>query len=40
MVNIVSGRENLALVDVVDFDSLQNLSLCEVADTALSHNGD
>ena len=40
MINIVGRRQNLALVDIVDLNSLQNLSLNEMTDTALGHDGD
>ena len=40
VINIISWREHLALVDIVDFDSLKNLSLSEVTDAALSHYRD
>ena len=40
MINVVGGRENFALVDVVNLDGFQYLSLDEVTDTALGHDGD
>ena len=36
----VGGREHLALVDVVDLESLEDLGLGEVSDPALGHHGD
>ena len=40
VINVICRREHLALVDIVDFDSLKNLSLSEVTDAALSHYRD
>ncbi len=37
---VVSGREHLAFVDVVDPQGLENLALDEVADAGLGHDGD
>jgi hypothetical protein len=38
VVYIISRREDFAFVDVVDFDCLQNLCFCKMADSALCHN--
>ena len=40
VVHVVGGGEDLALVDVVDLNGLQNLGLHEMADAALGHDGD
>ncbi|CAM0904951.1 unnamed protein product [Alopecurus aequalis] len=40
VVGVVGEREDLALVDVVDADGLEDLGLDEVADAGLSHDGD
>ena len=40
VIDIVSGGKHLTLVDVVDVDSLQDLSLGNVSDTTFSHHGD
>ena len=40
MVDVVGGREYLALVDVVNLDGLQDLCLGNVTDAALGHDGD
>lgn len=37
---LVGGGEDLALVDVIDADGLEDLGLDEVADAGLSHDGD
>ncbi len=39
VVGLVGRSENFGLVDVIDAELLQNLSLGEVSDTALCHNG-
>ena len=36
----IGGREDLALVDVVDAEGLEDLALDEVADAGLGHDGD
>jgi hypothetical protein len=40
VVLLVSGREDLALVDVVDLERLEHLRLDEVADAGLRHHRD
>ena len=40
VVDVVRGRQNLRLVDVVDLEGLEHLRLDEVADTGLGHHGD
>ena len=40
VVPVVRGRENLALVDVVNLDGLQNLRLRKMADAAFRHHRD
>ena len=40
VINIVCRRKHLALVDIIDLDSLQNLRLSKVADAALGHHRD
>ena len=40
MVNIIGRGEHLALVNIIDLDGLQNLSLCKMADTTLCHDRD
>lgn len=40
MVHVIRGREDFALVDVVDLDGLQYLGLHEMTDAAFGHNGD
>ena len=40
VVTVVSGSENLGLVDVVDTQGLQDLGLDEVTDAGLGHDGD
>ena len=40
VVRVVGRRKHLGLVDVVDVDGLQHLSLNEVADAALRHDRD
>ena len=40
VVDLVGGREDLALVDVVDSKGLEDLGLDEVADAGLGHNRD
>ena len=40
MVDVVGGGEDLGLIDVVDVDGLEHLSLHKVANAALGHHGD
>src|SRR5665647_2608480 len=40
VVGLVGGREDLALVDVVDLEGLEDLGFDEVADARLGHDGD
>ena len=40
VVDVIGGREDFALVDVVDLDGLQDLRLDEMADAAFRHDRD
>ena len=38
MIHVVCGRENFTFINVVDLNSLQDLSFCKMADAAFCHN--
>ena len=40
MINIIGRGEYFTLINVVDFDRFENLSLHEMSDTAFCHNRD